>query len=227
MLLGVSPAIGYEGLLEPNRTIEVSSQVAGIIDTVLVERGDRVQAGQILVELKSALERVAADEARARLAFASRRLGRNEVLFTQDLISPHERDELETEVQLARLQLRQAQELLAMRTIRSPIAGVVVARLKSRGEFVGQDPLLTVASIDPLKVELIVPVARYGSLTQGTRARVRPEAPVGGVHPARVSIVDEVVDAASGTFGVRLELPNPLHRVPAGLRCTVEFEEEE
>ena len=42
--------------------------------------------------------------------------------------------------------------------------------------------------------------------------------------PARVTVVDRVVDAASGTFGVRLELPNPDYRLPAGLKCKVRFE---
>ena len=222
-LLIAGPAFGYDGLLEPNRTIDVSSQVPGIIDSILVERGDRVTTGQPLVELKAGLERVALDRARIRLDFTARRLARNEALFEKELISPHDRDELETEVELARLQLREAEEHLAMRTIRSPISGVVVSRSKSRGEFVGQDPVLTVASIDPLNVELIVPVEQYGSVRKGMLAEVRPEAPAGGVRQAWVTIVDEVIDAASGTFGVRLELPNPLYRIPAGLKCTAEF----
>ena len=54
-------------------------------------------------------------------------------------------------------------------------------------------------------------------------AEVKPETPVGGSYRGRVIIVDEVVDAASGTFGVRIELPNSDHRLPAGLTCTVRF----
>jgi multidrug efflux pump subunit AcrA (membrane-fusion protein) len=52
---------------------------------------------------------------------------------------------------------------------------------------------------------------------------VRPEVPVGGTYPARVTVVDRVVDAASGTFGVRLQLPNPGYRLPAGLKCKTRF----
>ena len=44
-----------------------------------------------------------------------------------------------------------------------------------------------------------------------------------GTHTARVKVVDPVIDAASGTFGVRLELPNPNYRLPAGLKCKVRF----
>jgi hypothetical protein len=46
---------------------------------------------------------------------------------------------------------------------------------------------------------------------------------VKGTFPARVIIVDRVVDAASSTFGIRLELRNPGNRIPAGIRCKVKF----
>jgi multidrug efflux pump subunit AcrA (membrane-fusion protein) len=79
------------------------------------------------------------------------------------------------------------------------------------------------AQIHPLRVEVIVPVALLGKIAVGARAEVQPEAPVAGSYPAIVAVVDRVVDAASGTFGVRLELPNPDYRLPAGLTCKVRF----
>jgi hypothetical protein len=50
-----------------------------------------------------------------------------------------------------------------------------------------------------------------------------PERPVGGSYQARVEVVDQMFDAASGTFGVRLTLPNPQRRIPAGLKCKARF----
>ena len=55
------------------------------------------------------------------------------------------------------------------------------------------------------------------------KAEVRVELPVNRKYSAHVIIVDSVIDAASGTFGVRLELPNPDYRLPAGLLCQVVF----
>ena len=66
-------------------------------------------------------------------------------------------------------------------------------------------------------------MAYYGGIKKGTTAVVRPEEPVGGEHEAKVVIVDQVIDAASGTFGVRLSLPNSKRKVPAGLKCIVTF----
>ncbi len=57
----------------------------------------------------------------------------------------------------------------------------------------------------------------------GMSGSVQWEGPVAGTHPARVTVVDRVVDAASGTLGVRLELPNPDHGLPAGTKCWVTF----
>ncbi len=79
------------------------------------------------------------------------------------------------------------------------------------------------AQIDPLNVEVILPVSQLLFIKVGMRAKVIPEAPIGGQYIAEVKIVDRVIDAASGTFGVRLELPNPNNRLPAGLKCKVIF----
>jgi hypothetical protein len=60
-------------------------------------------------------------------------------------------------------------------------------------------------------------------VTVGSAVEVRPEVPAGSRYKATVKVIDRVLDAASGTFGVRLELPNPQHRIPAGVRCRADF----
>jgi membrane fusion protein, multidrug efflux system len=212
-----------DGLLEPREVVEISSQVPGILDTVLVERGDRVEANQALARLKSGLEQIAVAQAQARVEFARRRAERNQDLYLKQLISIHDKDEMETEVRIAELGVKAAAEKLAIRTVCSPVRGVVVSRALAPGEYVGTEGILTIACVDPLNVEVVVPVDRLGTIRKGMRAEVRPEPPVGGVYTAVVSIVDPVVDAASGTFGVRLELPNRSYQVPAGLKCKVRF----
>ena len=69
-------------------------------------------------------------------------------------------------------------------------------RFLSKGEFVEDQPILKIAQIDPLHVEVIAPVEMLGAVRVGMRAEVRPENPVGGGYPARVTIVDRVIDAA-------------------------------
>ena len=82
---------------------------------------------------------------------------------------------------------------------------------------------MRLAEIDPLRVEVIVPVSAFGAIQVGQPALVRPEAPMVGEFPATVTVVDGVADAASGTFRVRLGLPNEDYGVPSGLKCRVQF----
>jgi hypothetical protein len=79
----------------------------------------------------------------------------------------------------------------------------------------------------PLLVVVIVPAQIFGKISPGMTATIVPELPEYGEHSVTVTIVDRVIDSASNTFGVRLELPNAERQLPSGLRCLVRFEIEE
>ena len=145
-------------------------------------------------------------------------------IFTKkELISIHEKDEMDTEVQISRLQLKQAEEQLKLRKITSPINGVVIEREKDSGEYVEIEPLLTVVSLNPLNVEVVVPAESFGMIKKGMRGEVKTVGPLAGSYTAKVTLIDQVIDAASGTIRVRLALPNPKNTIPSGLRCYVKF----
>ena len=213
----------FEGMIYPSEVVKVSSQVPGILDEVAVERGDLIKKGQILARLKSGQEKALLALARANVEFLKRKTERNVELARKKLISANENDELLTELKKAELQLDEVLEKLKLRTIQSTIDGVVTERLMAPGDYVGEAPILKLASLNPLKVEVIVPTRRFGSARQGMKAEVRPELPVGGVHVGKVTIVDKVIDAASSTFVVRVDIANPELKIPSGLKCRVRF----
>jgi len=237
-------------VIEPSRVAALSSDVDGVIDELLVKRGELIRKDQVLATLRSSIERATVELARARAArdqaikaktarleFAQRKLVRNQELLKQNLISEQVVDEAETDVLLAQLEvgefmeqrkiaeieLKRSMEALELRSIRSPFNGIVVDVLVASGESVENRPLLKIANIDPLNVEVIAPVELFGKIREGDMAQVIPEEPIGGEHKAQVVIVDRVLDAASGTFGIRLQLSNQDFKLPAGLRCSVEF----
>jgi RND family efflux transporter MFP subunit len=248
-----TPAAEFDCMIEARQSIEIRSPVEAMIESVRVKRGDPVTKGQILVTLESGPERAAfalaqsraqavgeIRAAEARVDITAKKLRRAEELVKQSFVSANARDEAEAEHKLASEELRRAREnqkiayheakraaeVLALRTIRSPFTGVVVEVLLKPGEFGAitfKDPILKLAEIDPLHVEVILPVSLYGKVKPGQHATVIPEVPVGQRYDTVVKIVDRIVDAASGTFGVRLELPNKKHNLPAGVRCKVQF----
>jgi len=69
----------------------------------------------------------------------------------------------------------------------------------------------------------VVPVNLFGKLKIGSVGKVSFSPLLNGVHTAKVTVVDRVIDAASSTFGVRLIMPNPGNRIPAGIKCKVRF----
>ncbi|MDH5573147.1 MAG: efflux RND transporter periplasmic adaptor subunit [Gammaproteobacteria bacterium] len=210
-------------LLEPNDEVKLSSQVPGILNRIMVERGDLVKQWQPVAELKSGVEQAAVELAKAKVQFGKRKLVRNEELYKKELISIHEKDEMETEYQISELELKEAQEKLKLRTIYSTINGVVIERHHSPGEYISDAPILTLASIDPLNVEIIVPSSQLGKIKKGMTAYVYPELSGNRKYKGVVEIVDSIVDAASGTFTIRVRLPNPGNKISAGLKCKVAF----
>ena len=93
----------------------------------------------------------------------------------------------------------------------------------SAGERVENRPILKVAQIDPLRVEVVLPATQYGRVQTGMSARVVPELPGASPVTATVTIVDRIIDPASNTFRARLTLPNRGNALPSGVRCKVEF----
>ena len=239
-------------VINPSVVADLGSGVPGILSRVQVDRSDFVKAGDVVAELESSVESAALELARARAAltaevdlrrvnaaFGQRQNKRTKDLFSRKAISTNDMDQRETESRLAQIQLRQArdnkdlaqlemmraQEILKRRTITSPIDGVVMDRFKVVGEYVEDQPVVRVAQIDPLHVEVIVPVEQLGTIRNGMYAEVWSENVEGETWHATVSRVDQVADVASGTFGVRLTMPNPDQEIPAGLRCRMQLVE--
>lgn len=246
-----APAVpAVDCVLAPSRTVELSSPVAGVIEELTVDRSDEVASGQVVARLEARVERATVELARARSAvdpqleterinveYDVRRRDRVNSLYDRNVIPINDVEDAAREAELSRwrleqvrdlqeirrLELARAEELLEQKTIRSTIDGFVVDRYKSVGEYVEDQPIVRIASMDPLRVEAILPVRYFGSIRPGMTAQIQPETIAGPPRTARVTLVDRMADAASGTFAVTLEMPNPGNAIPAGLKCELRF----
>ena len=239
-------------IIKPHVQIQLGSAVSGLLSSVLVDRGDVVHQGQIVAQLESSVEQATAalDQLRASndnavkaegldRELSVREAARKKSLVDKGIENQNALDEFATKVQEGDLHIQQAkmdqqiaaltavrsERALALKQIRSPIDGVIIERKLSAGEYIyEQTSILTIAQLDPLNVEVVLPLSRYGEISVRSTAIVHPNAPVGGAYPAKVDVIDPVIDAASATFGVRLLLPNPQRTIPAGIRCSVEWQ---
>jgi len=166
-------------------------------------------------------------------------LRRNEELLASKSISKQTLDQVKTETRIAELQLQQEREAktlakleqaraaatLKRRQIVSPIDGTITRRYKNPGEFVDGEPVFQLAQLNPLHVEVLLPLADLGKITVGSYTDVSVQAPGfdDQTFPGKVRRIDSVGDAASGTYGVRVEIENPELKIPSGVRCQVDF----
>lgn len=241
----------FECLIEPMVVTEIGSPVQGIIKQLLVDRSDYVTRGQPIIELESSAETINLAAATARadmqseisareadLMLARLNLERMQQLHDQNLVQTQKWDEARAQKQvaaaalvqaleslkLAQIEARRAAQLLAQKTIHSPIDGVVVAQQVFPGEFVYDNPLITLAQLDPLRIEVVLPARLFGTYKPGDIALIRPELDHADPLYATVHVVDQLLDTHSGTFGVRLTLPNPELKIPGGQKCQLEFQ---
>jgi RND family efflux transporter MFP subunit len=241
----------HDCIIEPFIATELGSPVTGILEELLVDQGSRVTKGMVVARLRSDLEQASLDLAKARAEstviidlgreranLLKKEASRVTELHGKQISSTAQLEKALSEQQQAVLQLRQAETdqefavlemkraaaLLAQRTIVSPIDGYVTKRIMAPGENVfEQAKIMKIAQIDPLRVEVHLPIVGFPLIKEGMKAEIRPSQPAGAVYSATVSVIDKVLDAASDTFGVRLLLANPTHELPAGVNCTATF----
>lgn len=244
-------AAEFDCVMDPAVTVQVGSPVTGLLEEVMIARGQHVAKDEVIARLRSDMEDAAIrlielqaaneDEIAAnqvRLDLAESRMARISELSSRGVATQEQFDEVNAavgvatrELALARirrdvlaLELERARTARDQKIVRSPIDGLVIERSMFGGEFVTQEShIATIAQLDPLHVEAFLPVSMYPSVATGKLAVVRPNAPVGGTYKAEIIVVDQVFDPASSTFGIRLALPNPDATLPAGHRCTLEI----
>ena len=234
----------------PQRSADVGTPQPGIVDAVLVERGDLVVKGQPLVRMRADLERAgsrvaasrADSEAEQRGALAAedlarQKLERNRSLQAQNYVSQQAVEQAESEWRVARERVAQARDQreiarreaagaavqLSQRVLRAPFDGIVTERHANAGERFEDRPLLRVADLSSLRVDVVAPTAYFGRVKVGQEVAVQPELPGASPRPARVVQIDRVLDPASNTFRMRLDIDNAGGSLPAGLRCRADL----
>ena len=241
---------GVDCVINPYKVADIASPVAGVIDDLYVERSQQVNAGQVVAQLDAKVERASVALARYRAGIQSEiKLGQVNMTFDRlrskrikslsekQAISLENIDEAKREAGLSKWKLQQARELaevrqlelqraeeqLLQKSIKAPFDGFVLDTFKHRGEYVEDQTIMRLAQLNPLVIEAIVPMENFGKIKVGMDAEIVPEALSGEKLTGKVSIVDRIGDTASNTFGVRLVMPNPENRIPAGIKCVVKF----
>lgn len=200
----------FPSSLYVERDVKVAARRSGVIEKVLVDRGQSVRAGQALALLETDLATHEVELAQEELRLAETELQRVAPLASSGIVSQQELQQKQINRDLARTRLAREKAMLDRCTVQAPFAGVVAERWAVLGERVQEDdntPLFRIVAAGPLRARVDLPEAMLARVAAGGRAAVTLDRDPATVHPARVVFVSPSVDAASGTAPVIVELP--------------------
>jgi len=243
-------AIELSGNLVPETRVDIRSKLPGTLDKVFVQLGAAVTEGQTLATLDRreidaqvdaavaavAVVRAGVDASDAAFENAGQEVERARGLYEKGAIpkqrleaaemqwraSKAQRDLAAANVEQANAALRRAQQIQRDATLRSPVAGVIVARNFDAGTLVGPggDPIMAVADLRTLKLEAGVSELEAGRLKAGALARVTVQAQPGQVFEGRVTAIAPEVDAKNRHFRVEIKVVNKGGAMLSGMYAT-------
>lgn len=234
----VVDAIEATGQLVAKAEATIAAQVEGQVTGILVEEGDPIELGQILLEIdprRRELELADADarlaEANAHVAEGRRELGRLERLMKRDAASQSRLDEAQTRLALARSQasgaaarVGLAHRALEDATIRAPFSGLVAKREVSVGEYLGVGlPLFELVVLDPIEIEFTLAEIDSARVALGNQVELRVAPYPNERFRAKVTVIAPVIDSATRTLRVKAELSNLDGRLRPGLFAHVDL----
>jgi len=214
----------FETALAPVHDVEIRARAGGEVMALEVDEGARVKAGALLAKLDDRERHATLAEREASLARLESAWRRAQQLHEQGVIADEAFVAARADWQMAIAQRDRAKLEWERCAVRSPIAGVVALRRIQRGQMVAEgDLLFRVSDPDLLRAELLLPEKHFGSVRAGQPVTLVPVAGGSGT-PARVTRVSPLVDPASGTFRVTIDVDNRRLKLPAGITVRVALE---
>jgi membrane fusion protein (multidrug efflux system) len=226
------------GVVRSAEQVDVSLDFSGVVIRVLVDEGERIERGQLLLELDTDKQQLRVQQAleaqqRARAAMEEARLNleRRQLLAERETVSREALDNAKLDLQRTAAQYRQAlasrqlaQRILADSQVRSPVNGVVELQSVESGESVmAGETLLRLQAVDALEVQIWISESDIGYIRQGDPASVRLSGLPGQVLQARVESVGVNAHQDTGNYPVKLILEQKSQQLRPGMTATAQI----
>ncbi len=210
------------GTLAPVQGVTLSADADGAVVKITADSGSRVEAGALLVELDTTVEKAQWEAAKSRAELARINLTRAEDLWKRQAISQSDYDASSAAARQTMAEVASLEAVIAKKQIRAPFAGRVGIRLVNLGQYVGRGaPLFPLQQLDPVYVNFTLPQRQLGDLALGQSVNVMLDA-FATPFTGTITAINSQVDAATRTIAVQATVPNPDERLRAGMFARVE-----
>jgi len=215
VLLDVQPGIirdriNLPGIIEPWTDLELLAKISGEVIQVRVVEGDQVVQGEIIARIDPADYQIALDAARAsyRLAFAN--LKRFQKLFEKNLIPKAELENIETQVQTTRAEMKNAELRLSRCNITAPMSGVIRRLDAKKGLLLSvADPIARILKIDRVKAIIGIPESDVATVRNIDTVKLTVQALNDRIVDGQKQVLTASPDNAARLYNLELAIANP------------------
>jgi membrane fusion protein (multidrug efflux system) len=219
------PTIDAVGSLRAVRGADLSLEVPGVVEEILFQSGDEVQAGQILLRLRAEDEIAKLQSLEATAQLAQITYDRDVQLFKARAISQAVVDNDEANLRNFKAQVAQQKAIVDKKTLRAPFAGRLGLRQVDLGQFLSAGTVIaTLQSLDPIFVDFLLPQQAVAQLTVGAKVEAKVDAFPDRVFTGKITAINPKIETASRNIQVRATLPNADQKLLPGMFATVQLE---
>lgn len=216
------PTVEALGSFSASEQASLSAEVSGLVTAIHFDSGQRVRAGQPLVELDAAPLKAQLAQLEAEAGLAEINLKRDQAQLRVRAVSQAAVDTDRATLKSARAQVAAQQALIAQKTIRAPFSGQLGIRQVNLGQYLAAGAaVVTLQKLDPMEVDFTVPQNQIDLIHAGMKAQVETSAVPGKTFDATVTAIEPQVDTATRNLKVRARVPNPDHVLLPGVFATV------
>ncbi|MEY3220323.1 MAG: hypothetical protein RIT27_1680 [Pseudomonadota bacterium] len=212
------------GTLKPDESVMIRAEIAGRIQTIGFEEGQKVEMGMPLILLDASEYKALLDQSNATLLLNKQSYERIKDLFGKQLVSHQALDEAKSKLDESKAKLAVDKVRLDKMTIKAPFSGILGLREVSQGAYVqiGQ-PLVRLDKLDTVKLDFKVPEIYLSKINRGQTVTVTLDAFPSKEFTGKVYAMDLALEEESRTLLLRAKLPNPNLELQGGLFARVKL----
>lgn len=211
------------GTLKALQGVDLSLENAGTVTELKFESGQKVKAGQPLLQLDSAVEAAFLETAKADLGLAQLDYGRGSQLVGSSAISKGEFDRLSAQLQKNKATVNQLNAALAKKRIVAPFSGTIGIRLVDIGDYLASGTkIATLQDLSSLYADFYVPEQSVPKLALGQPVQITVAAYPGQHFTGAISAINPIVESTTRNILVRATLANPDGKLLPGMFTSVE-----